>query len=249
MAAELQEIDLADFERKVHSQNGEDGVLEKIFELVGTTNKFFVEFGVEDGSECNTKYLREAHGWSGLMMDGSHSNPSINLQQEFITAENINELFLRYNVPKSFDLLSIDIDFNDFYVWKQISGYRPRVVVIEYNATHLPGEDRVVRYDATAKWDGSNYFGASFLSLRRLGLSKEYSLVYAESHGVNLFFIADEVLQSVAESQRTTFKGVSNPDSLYRPPNYPKPFGGGPNNGHPADPKGRQYSSADALLC
>src|SRR5437016_2124767 len=102
-------LDLARFEKKIYSQNGEDGVLQKIFTLIGTTNKYYVEFGTQDGSECNTRYLREHCGWIGLLMDNHHENPKINLQKETVTKDNINYLFGKYNVPKNFDLLSIDI--------------------------------------------------------------------------------------------------------------------------------------------
>ena len=82
--------------------------------------KFFVEFGVEDGFECNTRILREKYKWDGLQMDGSHFNDSINLRKEWITKENIIDLFKKYNVPKNINLLSVDIDYNDFYCLKEI---------------------------------------------------------------------------------------------------------------------------------
>src|SRR5262249_30996920 len=81
-------IELSGYEKKEFSQNGEDGVIEAIFSFIGTIDNYFVEFGVEDGAECNTRYLREKYGWHGLMMDGFHENRAINLRKEFITAEN-----------------------------------------------------------------------------------------------------------------------------------------------------------------
>ena len=89
-------LDLARFEKKIYSQNGEDGVLQKIFTLIGTTNKYYVEFGVEDGRECNTRILRGS--WTGLLMDGGYEDLEINLHQEFITAENVVDLFKKYDV-------------------------------------------------------------------------------------------------------------------------------------------------------
>jgi len=111
-------------EYSVHSQNGEDGVLEAIFGRIGTTNKYYVEFGVEDGKERNTRFLEERYGWQGLLMDGGHANASINLQREFVTAENIEALFRKYRVPVEPDLLSIDLDGNDYHVWKAIERFR-----------------------------------------------------------------------------------------------------------------------------
>jgi len=241
MSAGKTEIDLSKYEKKIYSQNGEDGVIEKIFEMIGTTSKNYVEFGVEGGWECNTRYIRESCGWYGLLMDMGYENHTINLQKEVITAENINSLFTKYQVPQEFDMLSIDIDFNDFYIWIEISKhYRPRVVVIEYNATHLPNIDKVAVYHPYSYWDGSNYFGASILALYRLGNKTEYSLIYAEDRGINLFFIRDDVLDRCP----IQFKDTNCVDLIYK---YPK-YGSGPNGGHNADPFNRSYLSADFLL-
>jgi hypothetical protein len=200
------------FEGKKYSQNGEDGILEFIFSLIGTTNKFFVEFGVESGIQCNSRFLIEK-GWIGLMMDGvDNINPLI--KKEFVTAENINKLFRKYNVPKNFDLLSIDIDYNDYWVWKAIEGYSPRVVVIEYNSTIPPDESLVVEYKPDALWDGTNYFGASLLALYRLGKSKGYTLVGCDNHGVNSFFIKDDIIKGKIKK-----KSVGE---LFRPPKFGK---------------------------
>lgn len=234
----LNEIDLTAFEQRIFSQNGEDGVLLKIFDLIGTKSKFFVEFGTGDGRECNTRYLREFCEWKGLMMDGGYCQPHINLQQEMITAENILELFTKYGVPEEFDLLSVDIDFNDFYVLNKILGkYFPRVIVIEYNATHLPHEDKVVLYNPTQFWDGTNYFGASILSLYNIGRKYNYSLIYAENQGVNLFLVRDDVL----ETSGVTFKNINDVEKLYKYPRY-RP------GGHPADPQNRLYTSSEEIF-
>ena len=118
-------------ERKVYSQNGEDGILDALFASIGVTNRFFVEFGCEDAMECNTAYLL-GQGWQGLLMDGAciSGNPKVTVQNEFITAENINWLLQKYSVPPAFDLLSIDIDGNDYWVWQAIT--YPHTLVILY---------------------------------------------------------------------------------------------------------------------
>src|SRR4029077_3516250 len=90
-------------------------------------------------------------------------------------------------------LLSIDIDFNDFWVWQRITA-RPRVVVIEYNASIPSDESRAVVYDPNFVPTGSDYFGASLLALKELGRRKGYTLVYCERAGVNAFFVADNLL-------------------------------------------------------
>lgn len=128
------------------------------------------------------------------------------MQKEFITAENINSLFKKYAVPQDFDLLSIDIDGNDYWVWQAIEGYSARVVVIEYNSSLLPNESKSIRYDPSFTWDGTNYYGASLLALAKLGGVKGYTLIGCDSRGVNAFFVRNDlvggrfVLRPVAES-------------------------------------------------
>lgn len=199
-------------EKKVFSQNGEDGVIEAIFATIGTTNKYCVEFGCDDGAECNTANLL-TQGWTGLLMDfhGVSKDPRFMIQREFVTAENVDLLFRKYQVPPQFDLLSIDIDGNDFWVWAQIA-HRPRVVVIEYNAHIPPDLRRTIRYDPTFQWSGTNHFGASLLALKELGQHKGYKLVYCERAGANAFFIADEALPSGYVPQPI--------EAVYRPVNY-----------------------------
>lgn len=234
-------INLQQHERKIFSQNGEDGVIKKIFEVIKTTNKYYVEFGVENANECNTRNLRENCGWSGLLMDGGYENKEIGLYQEFITAENINNLFQKYNVPQEFDLLSIDIDYNDFYVWKSLDEiYQTRVVIIEYNASHLPTEDKVVKYDPNAVWDTTNYFGASIRALYNLGKRKGYSLIYANNQGVNLFFVKSSILSQIEHS----FKDTNNIFLIYNSPKYGSDISGG----HRADDKNRKYVTSGEIL-
>jgi len=215
-------------EKKIYSQNGEDGVLASIFQILGPGNKYYVEFGCEDGSERNTRGL-DVMGWKGLLMDGSHYNPAINLQKEFITVENIQSLFAKYNVPREHDLLSIDIDGNDYYVWDRLCRagprpageiqYRPRVVVIEYNAALAPPRDAIVTYDPNFIWKKrSIYFGASICALTRLGRSLGYTLVYVESRGINLFFARTDLVQD------GMFSKVGDAVAMYVKPSY------GPNN-------------------
>jgi len=116
------------YEFQAFSQNGEDGIIEQIFKRIGTTNKYFVEFGVEDGTETNSTYLLHQQ-WNGLWIDASKENKlsieksfsnlikenKLRFIQSFITAENIESLFQQAAVPVEFDLLSIDIDSNDYY--------------------------------------------------------------------------------------------------------------------------------------
>ncbi len=209
-----EKIDLYPYEKRLISQFGEDGVIEKIFSLIGTTNQYYVEFGAGDGHFCsNTKYLREKYGWQGLLLEGSYTdNLNINLHKEFITAENICSLFRKYNVPQEFDLISIDIDRNDFYVWKSLSEfYRPRVVIIEFNKLFNPTDDKVIIYSPQATWNGGEYTGASILAMFNLGKKFGYSLIYQPRESVNLFFIRDDVL----EKYNLVFNNMNNLSKIY----------------------------------
>lgn len=217
--------DINRFEATLFSQCGEDGILDAIFSKIGTTNKYFVEFGVQNGTECNTRFLRQKRGWSGLMMDGRDNNPEI-IKQEFITAENINDLFKKYEVPGEFDLLSIDIDGNDYWVWKAIDeSYSPRVVVMEYNSSVLPNESKTIEYEPDFVWDHTDYFGASLLALVKLAKMKGYTLVGCNNLGTNAFFVRDdEIKDSII---------LKEMQQLYRPPRFKtrkEGFGHPPSN-------------------
>ncbi len=198
-------------ERKVFSQNGEDGVIAAIFDAIGTTNRYFVEFGCQWATECNTALLLE-EGWQGLLMDseGACFNPKAVVRKEYVTAENINYLFDKYGVPLVFDLLSIDIDGNDYWVWRTLA-WRARVVVIEYNPFIPPDQRRTIRYEPFFQWIADDYFGASLLALKELGEQKGYTLIYCDSTGTNAFFVANEALPA-----GFTRRPI---ETIYRPPN------------------------------
>jgi hypothetical protein len=196
--------DLRSHERRVYSQYGEDGVIRRIFERIGATNRYFVEFGAKDGCALsNTANLRLHHGWTGLLMEGDARLAGRHVEHEFVTAENVNDLFVHYDVPPRFDLLSIDIDGNDYWVWKAIRSYQPRVVVIEYNIFFAPHEAMTIRYDPRHVWDDSGYHGASLAALRKLGASKGYALVATDSWAPNAFFVKTSELPADFREQPT----------------------------------------------
>lgn len=188
---------LARWHGRVFSQFGADGILHKIFEDIGTTSRWYVEFGTQDNAvECNTRHLRAECGWDGLLMDGGSSMPAINLHQEFITAENILTLFNKYKVPRNLDLLSIDIDGNDWHVMHSILRaklWRPRVIVVESALILGCCRDWVSTYDPAHKWDGSCYGSASPMAFFNLARRFQYTLVAVASP--DLYFIHDSVLR------------------------------------------------------
>ena len=196
------------YEYNVFSQSGEDGILEEIFKRIETTNKFFVEFGVSNGLENCTAALLLA-GWKGRWIEGSDTfykqiqknfkvyieNKQLSVQNAFITAENIESLFANLEVPKDFDLLSIDIDGNDFWVWKAIKKYNPRVVVIECNPFYGPTLPWTMKYNPEHDWDRSTYFGASVKALEILGKEKGYTLVGCSIMGNDTFFVRNDLVK------------------------------------------------------
>lgn len=191
---------------KMYSQCDEDGIIQEIFNRIGVAHRTFIEFGVETGIECNTASLLIG-GWKGLWIesagqDAAHirrtlasflQDGSLKVVESLVTAENVNALFEQAGFTGEIDLLSIDIDYNDYWVWKAVNVVKPRVVVIEYNATLRPPLSLVVPYAPSAAWNGSNYFGASLEALARLGRSKGYRLVGCSMSGVNAFFVRDDL--------------------------------------------------------
>jgi hypothetical protein len=214
------------YEFQVFSQQGEDGIIEEIFNRIGVTNRFFVEFGVQNGTECNTAYLL-FKGWKGLWIDGAEQNLTeirasckgiidekrLIAIHSFITTGNIELLFRQAGVPVELDLLSIDIDGNDYYIWQAITNYHPRVLIIEYNSIFRPGVPFVIPYKEDNVWDGSSNFGASLQSLYELGLQKGYSLVACDFTGTNAFFVQNDLVNDLFEAPFT-------PENHYEPSRY-----------------------------
>lgn len=231
-------FDLSTWERRNYSQNGEDGIIAGICQAILPV-RYYVEFGVGRGLECNTRLLREA-GWDGLLMDCSYEDTAIWLWREFITKDNIETLLRKYHVPLDLGLLCVDIDYNDFYVLAEIlkAGYRPQAIVCEYNAIHGPTEDKVVLYDPDARWDGTNYFGASCLALANLAGLFGYALVYTDRSGTNAFFVMRRYMH--------LFVNVGDVERLYSSPNYR--HSKGMSGGHRHDKRDRAWSSSREQL-
>jgi hypothetical protein len=191
---------------KVYSQHDEDGIIQEIFRRIGALQRTFVEFGVETGVECNTTKLL-IEGWRGLwieanapacariaaLLDAFLKDRRLTVRQSLVTAENINGLIEDGGLTGEIDLLSIDIDFNDYWVWKAIEIVRPRVVVIEYNAGLRPPMSVTVPYQPNRSSDGTNFFGASLEALVRLGQAKGYRIVGCNISGSNAFFVRSDL--------------------------------------------------------
>lgn len=171
------------------SQDGEQDKLIEIFNKIGTHNKICVEFGAANGYRCsNTRFFIDHCNWGYVHWDSK--GESRNVYKEFITVENVNMIFEKYHIPYTFDLLSIDVDGNDYWIWKELK-YNPRVVVIEFNPSIDKDKSLTIKYNPNFKFDQTRYFGASFLALYRLGNKKGYQLVYAS--GLNMIFVKYDI--------------------------------------------------------
>jgi len=191
---------------KVYSQNDEDGIIQEIFDRIGTGPRTFVEFGVENGLENNTlKLLLE--GWNGLWIEGSAqcvaqintkfrdviSDGRLRVKAAFIDRDNINGLIGAYFTGE-IDLLSIDIDGNDIYILEAINVVQPRVIIVEYNGKFPPPMSIAQRYNPNHRWSGTDYSGASLEAITKVAARKGYSLVGCGIIGVNAFFIRNDLL-------------------------------------------------------
>ena len=192
---------------KVFSQLDEDGILNEIFKRIETTNKKFLEFGV-NRSNNNTTFLL-LNGWTGGWLEASNSQVirikkkyevllkknKLRIYKKKITAENINKIIKSINFKGVIDLLSIDIDGNEVYLLNKLSQIKPRVIIVEYNAKFPPPIRKCIKYDPKFIWKYDDYINAS-LQLLVDNLKKEYALVGCNISGINAFFIKKELLKN-----------------------------------------------------
>lgn len=235
-AGSAEEVDLSQYEKAVYSQFGEDGVVRKIFEIIQPTHRYAVEFGASDGIEHNNmRRLVLEEGWGGLQIEGdaklARQNaenfkdfPTVTSIESFVYPGNIEIIFEENGVPKDFDYLVIDIDSNDYYVWRAIHEFRPKLVQIEYNSAWPPPKLAVVDFHPLNYWDGTDYHGASIQSLYQLAKKKGYELVYGNQDGNNLFFVDRQYYPRFGLKD-------NSPERFYRPPNFGVEKGGRAPNG------------------
>jgi hypothetical protein len=188
----------------VFSQFGDDGIIQYLINHLPIKNKTFIEFGVENYKESNTRFLLVNNYWSGFVIDGSADNVNqikkdktycyydLRAKCNFITRENINELMLESGFNSEIGLLSIDIDGNDYYVWKELNLLSPDIVICEYNSLFgfeyqitIPYKNDFVRNNSTH----FTLYGSSLAALVNLAKSKGYFFIGSNSAGNNAYFI------------------------------------------------------------
>lgn len=235
-------LSLMRYHAQVYSQHGEDGMVAEIFHRIGTPRPYFVEIGVENGQQNNTRFLLE-QGWSGVWIDGSASalneaqhtfaryvqSGTLKIVHSLVTVDNVNAVLATAGVPDEIPFLSLDIDQNTSHVWREIR-HRTNVACIEYNAS-LPSSVAIeVPYDPHCVWDGSNWFGASLKALELIGASKDMALVACDLSGANAFFVT-------AGQAAGKFQAPFDAETHYEFPKYAlsRP------TGHPPSRQARQW--------
>jgi hypothetical protein len=215
-------LSLARHHAQVYSQNGEDGIIAEIFHRIGVEERTFIEIGVENGLQSNTRLLLEA-GWRGIWMDMALAaagklfhefveNGTLTLIESILTLENVNLLLDKHDIADKVDFLSIDIDQNTSHVWRALRR-RARVSCIEYNASIPAPYAMEARYDPCRGWDGTNWYGGSLKALEKIGRAKGLSLVGCELNGVNAFFVDER--EAIGR-----FKDPFTAESHWEPPRY-----------------------------
>ena len=199
---------LQEAEFQVFSQWGDDGIIQYLIHTVDIPNKTFVEFGVENYTESNTRFLVINDNWCGLVMDGSEQNVQyirtdpvawaheLHAWPAFITIQNINDLlkkFLDVGYSPEIGILSVDIDGNDYWIWKEIDVIRPVIVISEYNSLWGPEQPWTIPYESDfyRESEGNSilHYGSSLRSLCDLAEEKGYYFVGCNSAGNNAYFV------------------------------------------------------------
>lgn len=200
-------------EFSVFSQFGDDGIIQFLLNNIGIKNKIFIEFGVENYKEANTRFLLLNNNWKGLIIDGNQdyinsiSSEDISWRYDltalcsFITKDNINQLFQENHLVGEIGLLSIDIDGNDYWVWKNISVVKPVIVIVEYNSVFGPDHAITIPYDPKFRRKEAHnsylYWGCSLKALCMLAEKKGYAFIGSNSNGNNAYFVRKEQLGSL----------------------------------------------------
>src|SRR5271168_529671 len=193
---------LLKFGYRVYSQGDEDGILRELFRRIGEGNRTFVELGTGSGLENNTLFLL-SQGWSGVWIEGSArkvasakktlsafvAQEQLRIAEHFITAASIDKTIATLHSKSELDLLSIDLDGNDYYILDAIRSVSPRVIVAEYNAKFPADVVWIMEYNEAHRWDSTDYFGASLKALETLLAPRGYLLVGCNIIGSNAFFV------------------------------------------------------------
>ena len=206
---------LREYGFKVYSQWDEDGIIQYLIKKIPIENKIFVEFGVENYEESNTRFLLKNNDWTGLVIDGNKKNidfirsdhiywqHTLEAVHSFITRENINATISKHIQKEDIGILSVDIDGNDYWIWKEINCIKPAIVIAEFN--NLFGKDLAVTvpykedFYRTKEHFSNLYFGCSLKALIHLAAQKNYVFVGCNSKCMNAFFVRKDLSNYIEE--------------------------------------------------
>ena len=215
---------LSEVEFQVFSQFGDDGIIQYLIDKLPIKNKTFIEFGVENYQEANTRFLLINNAWSGLIIDGDPDNIKqiknsrlysfydIRAIDSFITKQNINQLISGVGFQKEVGILSVDIDGNDFWVWKAIDVISPEIVICEYNSLFgfeepitIPYQDDFIRGEKSP----FNFYGTSLKAAVTLAKEKGYFFIGCNSAGNNAYFIHEKHRTHCPVVEKTPAEGYN----------------------------------------
>lgn len=204
---------LADVGFHKYSQFEEDGILLFLFSIIPPVNRTCVEICAGNGRECMAANLIINHGWWGHLFDGSANNVEAGRRffsnnrntffcppqftQAWITAENVNAVVAESGITGSIDLLSIDVDGMDYWLWNALDAVQPQVVVCETHNLIPPDQALTVPYDSSFVFSSEEYRGASLAAMTKLGQKKGYRLVGTHRYGFNAFFVKNGVAEDL----------------------------------------------------
>jgi len=207
----IENLHLAEFQ--VFSQWGDDGIIQFLISYLDIENKTFIEFGVENYREANTRFLLINNNWSGFIMDGSQTNVEqiqndniywrhdLLAMKEFVTAENINQIILDNGFEGEIGLLHIDIDGNDYWIWNAVEVINPVIAIIEYNSIFGYDNPWTIPYQKDFIRTNNHYsnlfYGTSLLSLCDLAEEKGYKFIGSNSNGNNAYFIREDKIKQL----------------------------------------------------
>lgn len=220
---------LSDYEFKVFSQWGEDGIIQFLISELDIINKNFIEFGVEDFSESNCRFLMMKDNWSGYILDGSENNIeslkkqyyfwkfNLRAKSAFIDASNVNDLLQESGFKKDLGILSIDLDGNDYFILKSINTFMPAILICEFNSLFgskreltVPYNPKFIRREAHSS---CLYYGASLPAIISIAEKKGFTFIGTNNSSCNAFFVRNDLMtDKLCELARNfVFK-----ESLYR---------------------------------
>lgn len=191
--------ELLKYSKDIYSQNGEDGIINFILDKIKPNEPgFFVEFGGWDGKHLSNTYQLAEKGWSGLYIESDTERhkecientkmfkgrvKSINKEVSINGESSLNTIFTNEKIDKDFDLLSIDVDGIDYYIWESLTTHNPKIVIIEINSSIPIGAEQ--KHDMT-----HNYQGSSYTTTVNLGTLKGYKLLCCTG---NLIFLRNDI--------------------------------------------------------